>query len=413
MNAVPPDSSFNSGTQSTLVGRLINKESSVDDRARSANGSSNQPSQVSVQGVGEEYVIPYTQQIGETYEKYEFKAKRVTRAANGISKKTPVDPNNVEPSRMAKANKKQRFAAVRKQRPRREYRSEEDENYLSSGDDNINELINHPDLPVGVVDPNGRTRLEVFGGILKAQQVNLWERNGKQPQKRQDEDENENAQCNTDYDGDGGFDDEVWDNQLGSEDEENKVTGVHTEEAVGAIASKSLSPSPEAKQIEMQHHNEHISPAENATSDSLVVDHPMLSQHPTPDEPLPSSQRSGMLLSDGENDKIPESLPGSSIALPMTEHLGDHTDENEEEDEIPQAPLMPLKSALNCTERTLDNLDLQYSCSDILHTGPAETPKWNDASQVADGAGITMEPKSNKSECLTCTIRIIKEQLIL
>ncbi|RPB11346.1 hypothetical protein P167DRAFT_220919 [Morchella conica CCBAS932] len=413
---VPPVRSPVSSSGSTQVSWPSSSVNSPlrDAEVRSNNGSFNQPSQISVQGVEEEHVIPCTQQSEETYERYEFKAKRVTRAANGISKKTPVDPNNVEPSRMAKASKKQKLAAVRKQRPRREYRSEDDENYPSSEDENINELINHPNLPVGVVDPNGRTRLEVFGGILKAQQVNLWEQNGKQPQKRQDEDENEDAQSDTDYDGDGGFDDEAWDKQLASEDERNKVTEAPTKEVVGAIVSKLPSPSPGAKQTEIQQHNEHIVPAENATPHSIVVDHPILSQHPITDEPLPSSQLSGMLLSDGENDKIPESLPGSSIELPMAEHLGDNTDENEEEDEIPQAPLMPLNSALHCTAKALDNSDLQYPCSGILHTytGPAETPKRNDASQVGDGAGIMMEPKGNKSDSLSTVLDSVAPEAV-
>lgn len=94
MNAAP-DSSFRSGTQSPLAGRLNKKANSADAQVRSNSGSFNQPSQISVQGAEEEHVIPCTQQSEETYEKYESKAKRVTRAANGISKKTPVDPNNV------------------------------------------------------------------------------------------------------------------------------------------------------------------------------------------------------------------------------------------------------------------------------------------------------------------------------
>lgn len=402
LNAMPPDSSFLSETQSPFTGGWSAKSNVPGAQENSDDSSFNQPSQVSIQEVGK---LSCSQPPTETYEKYEFNMKRVTRAANGISKKTPVDPNNVEPSRMAKASKKQRLPAVRKHRPRNEYQSEDSENYQSSADDleNISELINHPNLPVGVVDPNGRTRVAVFGGILKAQQVDLWEQNGKQPQKLQDEDENEDTQNDTDYGEDGDFNDLVWDKKLGSEGEINVDGNAPAElikEVVGTTVLKPLSPSPQAEQAENQQYTEGVLPVESVSPHCLTADQDQgISNRPPPEttEPLPSPEHSSILVSARENDNISESLPNLPIELPMAEQLGthDHSDEDED-DEIPQAPLVPPSSTLNYTARILDILDTQ--CSDVLGGGSVETSKKNIPSQVITSAEVMAGLKYKKGD---------------
>lgn len=277
--------------------------------------------------------------------------KRVTRAANGISKKTPVDPNNVvkhpyslaplprriltalpqEPSRMARANQKIKVSVARK-RCLPESESEESSEESESSED---ELINDPDLPFAVVNPNGRTRVAMFGGILKAQQVELWEK-----RKKTACDPEGNSEDETWSDEDGiqsGYDGHTSDEEPASDESSRKINGL--KEAVRGIVE------PVAAKPNIQDTSDHPDSPRLHESGN----HPMktVTEEERSSKAVSTGYYSdviGHLLSSGPTvpgveDNAPELTPGS-VKPPVARQDIDADDE----DELPQAPLMPLNT---------------------------------------------------------------------
>lgn len=243
---------------------------------------------------------------------------------------------------MARANQKLKVSVARK---RLCPESESDE-FTEESESSEDELMNDPDLPFEVVNPNGRTRVDMFGGILKAQQVDLWakrkktggnsEENTEDEAPRSDEDEMHN-----------GYDEHASDEEPMNDENGKKVDVL--EEGVGRIvepiAMKSNSTSDKEQNIQdTDDHSHNPSPQEFAndlmktvTEEERSPEVALSSYLSDVVEPLSLSGPINT-IAPGVRGRTPESTPDSSIKLPVARLEYIDTDD----EEIPQAPLIPL-----------------------------------------------------------------------
>lgn len=270
---------------------------------------------------------------------------------------------------MAKANQQLKTSVARK-RFRLESESEETSEESESPED---ELINDPDLPFEVVNPYGRTRVDVFGGILKAQQVQMWEK------RKKDKSLGDENEIPSGYDGHASNE-----NPIGKEGGRRGRTGV--DNVLGAILKaqqvqlrekqkkdKSLGNENEIQSGYDGHASDEPISKESVTRVNVLMEAARSIVEPVVSKPrniqntgdhshnsrLPGSginltklaTETPEATSSSHNSKVIKPLfpskpntavlgptPSSSVKLPVErQDIG-----TDDEDEIPQAPLMPL-----------------------------------------------------------------------
>lgn len=252
---------------------------------------------------------------------------------------------------MAKANQKLKTFVARK-RFRPESESEETSEESESPED---ELINDPNLPFKVVNPYGRTRVAMFGGILKAQEVQLWEKRKKDgPLKDEDEIQS-------------GYDGHASDEEPISNGSSRRV-GVLMEAArsiMEPVVSKS-SPANDGKQVlrniqDTDDHSQNSGSGNNSTK--------LATETPEAASSSYNSKAIKPLFPSKPNTAVPKPTPSSSVELPVARQEDISTDD---EDEIPQAPLIPLVIMADTKAKPSGILERNSPFIDRLNETPAK-----------------------------------------
>lgn len=270
---------------------------------------------------------------------------------------------------MAKANQKLKTSVARK-RFRPESESEETSEESESPED---ELMNDPNLPFKVVDPYGRTRVAMFGSILKAQEVQLWEKRKK------------DGSLNDENNIQSGYDVHASDEEPISK-ESGRSAGVLMKAArsiMEPVASKS-SPENDEKQVlrNIQDTGDH---SHNSRLPGSGNNPTKLATETETPEAASSSHNSKVikpLFLSKPNAAVPRPTPGPSVELPVARQEDISTDD---EDEIPQAPLMPLIIMADTKAKTSGILERNSPFIDR----PKETPaKLNTTPSTKSQAGV-------------------------
>lgn len=246
---------------------------------------------------------------------------------------------------MARANQKLKASVARK-RLRPESESEE---FTEESESSEDELINDPDLPFEVVNPNGRTRVDMFGGILKAQQVDLWAKRKKTGCDSEENTEDE-ASWSDEDEMHNGYGEQASDEEPTNDENGKKVDVL--EEAVGGIVepiAMKWNPTSDKEEVlqSIQDTDDH---SHNPSSQELANDlmKTVTEEERSPEAALPSylsEEVEPLSLSEPINTITPgvtgrtlESTPDSSVKLLVARPECIDTDD----EEIPQAPLIPL-----------------------------------------------------------------------
>lgn len=244
---------------------------------------------------------------------------------------------------MAKANLKLKTSIARK-RLRPEYESEASEESESPED----KLINDPYVPFEVVDPYGRTRVAVFGGILKAQQVQMWRQQQRdsilkaEQVQTEEQRRRKHKSPNNEDEIQGGYDSYASDEDPIGEENGRRVDVLMeaTQSIVESVAAGPNSANDEKQVLRnIQDTGDHTHssrlPGSRNSLTKTATKTVSSGHHPKVVDPLFPSKPKNTTL----GDRAPESTPGSSVELPVAKEDIDTDDENE----IPQAPLIPLK----------------------------------------------------------------------
>lgn len=315
---------------------------------------------------------------------------------------------------MARANQKLKASVARK-RLRPESESEE---FTEESESSEDELINDPDLPFEVVNPNGRTRVDMFGGILKAQQVDLWAKRKKTGCDSEENTEDE-ASWSDEDEIHNGYGEQASDEELANDENGKKVDVL--EEAVGGIvepiAMKWNSTSDKEQVLQnIQDTDDH---SHNPSSQELAND---LMKTVTEEERSPEAalliylskeveplSLSGSIntIAPGVTGRTPQSTPDSSVKLPVARLECIDTDDD---DEIPQAPLIPLnimadkKSKISALKHSpfIDRLTKMSVKPSGITLGNGSQAGGNDSSQ------LVVPPKG---EIVRMTILIITHKI--
>lgn len=242
---------------------------------------------------------------------------------------------------MARANKKLKVSVARK-RFRPESESEEFSQESESSED---ELINDPDLPFEVVNPNGRTRVDMFGGILKAQQVELWAKRKKTGCDSDENTEDEASWSDEDKMQSGGH-------VVGEPINDNGKRGNVLEKSAGEVAEpfdmESICANNKEQVLEYiqdtddHSHNPRSQEFRNdlvkiVTGEERPSEVVLSSYLPEAVEPLLLSEPNNT-AAPGVKDKAREPTPDPSFEVPVARLECIDTDD----EGIPQAPLIPL-----------------------------------------------------------------------
>lgn len=310
---------------------------------------------------------------------------------------------------MAKANQRPKLPAARKRHWRESQPEDEfSEGYETSDDEQISELINNPDLPVDVMNPNGRTRVAVFGGILKAQQVEMWEKEKKK--RREQNSGNAEDEISSDEDGMGSSNGNSVSGEQSGSAGGNDVDGNALGIALGGTMESAVLASSNANGDKPNHEpplevrnvdNHSCSGGTPGSGNDLVGvvgvgEHPLSAVQPTYHSevigPLPSKSNH----STHQEDKVPELPPDSSLELPVAEPMDIDINGG---GGIPQPPLTPLNLMMRAKATVSSILKQRSLYSDRLKEIPADpiTSNRGQKSQAAvtgEGSSLGLKEKS-------------------
>lgn len=247
---------------------------------------------------------------------------------------------------MAKTSQKPKVSVARKHsRVEPEPDEESDEEYESPVDD----VINYPDLPYEVVNRKGRTRVAMFGGILKAQAVGLWE---KEKKKARDSEGNTEDEARSDEDEKlSGYGELTWAEELVPHDEDGGKIHDLKEVAQDIVGPPTAKPDSTSNQQQSSQNTQDTKDHPNSPKPPKFRDNPVeiVEGERCLGTALPSSYSEAVVplfsprLSNTTRlkvgDKTPEKSLDPSAGLPIAKQINISTDD---EDEISQTSFMPL-----------------------------------------------------------------------
>lgn len=249
---------------------------------------------------------------------------------------------------MARANQKLKVSVARK-RLRPESESEEFSQESESSED---ELINDPDLPFEVVNPNGRTRVDMFGGILKAQQVELWAK-----RKKTGCDSDENTEDSDSDEMQSGYGGHMLGEPINDSGKKGDVPEELVRETVKSFDMKSNRANDKEQVLgNIQDTDDHShNPRSQEFRNDLVK---IVTEEERPSEVVPPSYLSEavepLLFSEpntaapGVKDKAREPTPDSFFEMPVARPECINTDD----EKITQAPPIPLNIMAGANTKT-------------------------------------------------------------
>lgn len=222
-----------------------------------------------------------------------------------------------------------------------------------------------------MVNPRGRTRVAKFGGILKAQQVEMWEK-----QKRKTHD----SHGSTGDEMRSSCDNQVLDEELGCDDEsgEKRDDLLGVVEIIAGSGATKLSSASDEKQIprNASDTSDHLHSPPGSENDLMNIEKEKGEKQPSKTilqshrlevvEPLPQFKPHHTTTPEVERDETLEKSHGPSVKR----LLAKQTDISTDDDEIPQAPLAPL----NIMKNTKTGASRLHS-PDIDRPGPTKVAK--------------------------------------
>lgn len=314
---------------------------------------------------------------------------------------------------MARVNQKLKVSVARKRlRPESEL-----EEFCQEPESPEDQLINDPDLPFEVVNPNGRTRVDMFGGILKAQQVELW---AKRKKTGCDSDENTEDEASwTDEDEiQNGYGGHVSSESINDSGKRGDIL----EESAGATVEPSdmeLNCANDKEQIfesirGTEDHSHNPRSQESRNDLVKIVTEQGQSSEIVPPSYLPEAVEP-LLLSEPNNtvapgvkDKAREPTPDSSFEVPVARLECIDTDD----EEIPQASFIPLNIMVGTKAKISGNpKDSHFVGRPTKISNPGKITLGN-KSQAGDNDSSQLV-KQPKGEIVRMTILAVSHKVVV